>query len=256
MTTAAVLKDALTAALAAYGRGALDEASRWLDAAACGGREHPDILHLRGLVALARSDVPLAVSWIERAVRAAPRVASYWNNLGVAQRQAGSLELAAQAHGRAITLAPSYASAHNNLGAVHAEREDYDRAASCFERAIQFGASNADTHANLVLAHARRDDGAAALTALEAARKAGVAGVRLEIAALCDLGCGRTRHIRCAGGRADCQGCDDLSVRSADRAGDTRGAGERLGRHAERADGCQIPRLLRAVWHLGPQGRR
>ena len=142
------LKEALTAALSAYGRGALDEASSWLDAASRGGREHPDVLHLRGLVALARHEVAIAVGWMERAVRTAPRVASYWNNLGVARRQAGSLDLAAQAHARAIALAPGYASAHNNLGAVLAEREDYERAAACFARAIQLGAGDADTHEN------------------------------------------------------------------------------------------------------------
>ena len=176
------LKEALTAALSAYGRGALDEASSWLDAASRGGREHPDVLHLRGLVALARHEVAIAVGWMERAVRTAPRVASYWNNLGVARRQAGSLDLAAQAHARAIALAPSYASAHNNLGAVHAEREDYERAAACFARAIQLGAADADTHANLVLAYARHEEGGAALATVEAALSAGLTGARLEIA--------------------------------------------------------------------------
>ncbi len=176
------LKEALTAALSAYGRGALDEASSWLEAASRGGREHPDVLHLRGLVALARHEVAIAVGWMERAVRTAPRVASYWNNLGVARRQAGSLDLAAQAHARAIALAPSYASAHNNLGAVLAEREDYERAAACFARAIQLGAGDPDTHANLILAHARCEEGAAALAAVEVAHGAGLTGARLDIA--------------------------------------------------------------------------
>lgn len=143
-----VLQRTLPAALAAHGRGALDEAATWLDEAARVAPGHPDILHLRGLVALGRGQSSVAVAWIERATGASPRTALYWNNLGVAWRASGDLARAAAAHRHAVGLKPDYASAHNNLGAVHAATGDYRAAAKSFARAIALGAPGAEMREN------------------------------------------------------------------------------------------------------------
>ena len=130
------LADALRAALAAHGRGALDEAAAELDRAARIAPSHPDLLHLRGLVAMGRGAASEAIAWLARATDAAPATALYWNNLGYARREAGDLDGAAQALRRAIALQPGYASAHNNLGATLAARALYVEAARCFDAAI------------------------------------------------------------------------------------------------------------------------
>ena len=120
-STQAVLQRALPAALEAHGRGELDAAWTWLDEASRVAPNHPDVLHLRGLVALGRGQPSAAVAWIERAAGASPRTALYWNNLGVAWRAAGDLTRAAAAHRQAIALKPGYASAHNKVLLIDAE---------------------------------------------------------------------------------------------------------------------------------------
>ncbi|MBL8697253.1 MAG: hypothetical protein JNK67_02705 [Alphaproteobacteria bacterium] len=147
-STQAVLQRALPAALEAHGRGELDAAWTWLDEASRVAPNHPDVLHLRGLVALGRGQPSAAVAWIERAAGASPRTALYWNNLGVAWRAAGDLTRAAAAHRQAIALKPGYASAHNNLGAVLAAGGDYRVAAKAFAKAISLGARSSDIWEN------------------------------------------------------------------------------------------------------------
>jgi hypothetical protein len=146
------LMQALSAALQAHGRGSLDEAELWLDQAARVAASHPDVLHLRGLVALGKLQPGKAVEWIERATRASPRTPMYWNNLGVARRAAGDLDGAAAAHRKALHLKPGYGSAQNNLGAVEAGRGDYEAAARSFETALTLGSADSGTHENLAKA--------------------------------------------------------------------------------------------------------
>lgn len=180
--THSALAQALGSALQAHGRGAFDAAEMWLDTAERLVRSHPDLSHLRGLVALGRQQPDQAVAWIERATRASPRTAIYWNNLGVARRAAGDLDGAVAAHRQALTLKPDYASAQNNLGAAEAERGDYEEAARSFEDAIRLGAVDADTFANAALALARDGRGEAALATSARAESRGLRTARLDIA--------------------------------------------------------------------------
>lgn len=149
------LADALHAALAAHGRGALDEAAAALDRAARIAPAHPDLLHLRGLVAMGRGAASEAIAWLARATDAAPGTALYWNNLGYARREAGDLDGAVQALQRAIALQPGYASAHNNLGATLAARALYAEAVPCFDAAIGLSAGQGTEHDDARLNRAR-----------------------------------------------------------------------------------------------------
>lgn len=180
--TQSAFAEALGAALQAHGRGALDEATLWLDTAERLVPSHPDLSHLRGLVALGRLQPGEAVAWIERATQASPRVAMYWNNLGVARRAAGDLDGAALAHRRALTLKPDYASAQNNLGAVEAERGDYEAAARSFETALGLGATDPDVFANAALALARDERGEDAFAMILRAESRKLRTARLDIA--------------------------------------------------------------------------
>lgn len=192
------LATALRAALAAHGKGDCAAARAQLDAAARIAPEHPDLLHLRGLVALAEGNPAAGRDWFLRAVRAAPRTALYWNNLGVAQRQCGALDEATEAHRHAIALEPAYASAHNNLGAVLASLGIFREAAASFVMALRLGARDPDTRDNAATALARAGDPAAALAIVAAAHSAGDRTPRLAIAeALAELARG-ARARACA----------------------------------------------------------
>jgi Flp pilus assembly protein TadD len=192
------LATALRAALAAHGVGDCAAACAHLDAAARVAPEHPDLLHLRGLVALSDGHPAAGRDWLLRAVRAAPRTALYWNNLGVAQRQCGALDDAVRAHRRAISLDPAYASAHNNLGAVLASLGSFREAANSFVTARRLGARDLDTRDNAATALARAGDPAAVLAIVAEAQSAGDKTPRLAIAeALAELARG-ARAQACA----------------------------------------------------------
>lgn len=149
------LAAALRGALAAFERGDLGAASRELDGAARIAPAHPDLLHLRGIVAMAGGATDKAIVWFERAVAASPGTALYWNNLGYARRQAGALDAAETALERAIALQPGYGSAHNNLGATLASREAYEAAAARFETAAALAGGSGPAYDDARFNHAR-----------------------------------------------------------------------------------------------------
>ena len=149
------LAAALRAALAALGRGDPGGATRELDRAARIAPDHPDLLHLRGVIAMGTGARDAAIVWFERAVARAPDTAVYWNNLGYARREARDLAGAEAALARAIALQPGYGSAHNNLGATLASREAYEEAAARFETAAALAGGAGPAYEDARFNHAR-----------------------------------------------------------------------------------------------------
>lgn len=151
----AILVAALHGALAAIGRGDLEAAGAELDRAARVAPHHPDLLHLRGIVAMNGGAHAAATGWFEKAVAASPETAIYWNNLGYARREARDLAGAQAALERAIALEPGYGAAYNNLGATLASREAYEEAALRFEAAIALAGDQGPAYEDARFNHAR-----------------------------------------------------------------------------------------------------
>ncbi len=78
--------------------------------------EHPDALHLLGVVALQRGDSESAIALIERAIGARPGEAAYHGNLGNAHMALGAPAQAEAEFRRAIELDAGAVEAHFNLG--------------------------------------------------------------------------------------------------------------------------------------------
>ncbi len=107
------LNQALQAGYAALQRGAFDEARGHLEA-----QDHPQAVHLLGLVEKGAGRFELARQLLERAAAGAPDDADIANNLGQLARETGELDVAESAFRRALELRPGFLQAGNGLGRV------------------------------------------------------------------------------------------------------------------------------------------
>jgi tetratricopeptide (TPR) repeat protein len=110
---------------------------------------HPDALHLLGVIASQMRQYPAAVELINRAISANPGQAEYHGNLGVALGEMGKIDEAMAAYRRAIVLKPDGAQFHNNLGNALTMAAQNEAAMDYFRRAIQLNGEYAEPHYNL-----------------------------------------------------------------------------------------------------------
>jgi predicted O-linked N-acetylglucosamine transferase (SPINDLY family) len=113
--------------------------------------DHPDALHLSGLVALQLGDPDRAVRRIQRAVDLAPDHPVLRNNLGLALHRSGTLVAAAGQLQKALDLREGYAGAHMNLGAVFSDLGDREGALEHALRAVELDPQRAEAWFNLGL---------------------------------------------------------------------------------------------------------
>ncbi len=152
----------LRSALRAHQAGRLDQADAAYREVLARRPDHPDALHLRGLVAHQRGDGATAVALIGDAIRVSPNVARYHNNLGRTLALLGRVAEAEASYRHALDLEPDYAEAAKNLGELCAERGRYQAAADYFLVAAQSRPDDADAHNRLgrMLEHLNRFDAA------------------------------------------------------------------------------------------------
>ncbi len=112
----ATIKDVLAAALAHHQAGRLAQAAAGYQAVLDTLPDHPDALHLLGVVYLQAGHPAEAEPLIRAAIRADGTVADYHDNLGSALRALNRAGEAAEAHRKAVRLRPAFAQAHYNLG--------------------------------------------------------------------------------------------------------------------------------------------
>ncbi len=138
----------LEAALALHRAGRLAEAEAVYRQILAGAPQHPDALHLLGLVAHQQGDSRRAVELIGRAIGLHGNVAALHNNLGEAHRSLGEYPQAIAAYEQALRLDPNFAEAHNNLGTVLQNEGRLDEAVACFDRALIVQGDYANAHYN------------------------------------------------------------------------------------------------------------
>ncbi|MHA1598042.1 MAG: O-linked N-acetylglucosamine transferase, SPINDLY family protein [Alphaproteobacteria bacterium] len=111
--------------------------------------EHPDALHLLGVIASQSGDHEAAITLIGRAVGHKPDFAAAHNNLGAAFQDLGRIDDAIASYRQAIVCKPDFAEAHNNLGhELTASGHFEDAVASC-RTALACKPDYADAHNNL-----------------------------------------------------------------------------------------------------------
>ncbi|MFQ5937122.1 MAG: tetratricopeptide repeat protein, partial [Acidiferrobacterales bacterium] len=155
--------------------------------------DHPEALHLLGVLAVQRAQPGRAVEFIEKAIRLNPTVAAYHNNLGEALRVQDQLDAAISAYHRALALQADYAEALNNLGLALQAQGKLDAAAAALRDALAL-APDAETQCNL--ADVLREQGKLE-EAIVAYRKA-LALKPDFVEAHNNLGAALTQHGRCS----------------------------------------------------------
>ena len=114
--------------------------------------EHPDTLHLLGLVTYLLNRIPEALDFLQAAVERRSSSAVYWFNLGVVSQKAGRPQEAIAAYQTAVAHNPRYLEAYGNLGNVFRDCGDLTGAVEAYEQALKLNPTQADTHNNLGVA--------------------------------------------------------------------------------------------------------
>jgi len=114
--------------------------------------EHPDSLHLLGVIAHQKGDHVQAVELIARAIEIHDGDPAYRSNLAIALRALNRLDEAIDQLRQAIGADPDYAVAHKNLGVTLNQLGRSKEAAKHLERAIDLSPDDAGAHKSLGLA--------------------------------------------------------------------------------------------------------
>jgi len=80
--------------------------------------EHPDALHLLGVLALQINDYDVAEELITHAISINQEVADYYNNLGEVMRQSNRTDEAKKHYSKALEIDPAHQAAQGNLNAL------------------------------------------------------------------------------------------------------------------------------------------
>jgi predicted O-linked N-acetylglucosamine transferase (SPINDLY family) len=114
--------------------------------------DHPDALHLLGILASQQGRRDEAVELIGRAVALKPLVSGYHGNLGNALAEAGRGDDAVAAFGKAISLDPTNFQAAYSLGTTLESLGRIDEAIAAFQQALALKPDSAEAHNNLGIA--------------------------------------------------------------------------------------------------------
>lgn len=110
---------------------------------------HPDALHLLGVLALQYGNTEVAASYFERALKGNGRNPMFYSNLGLTLHEQGKLELAEANYRKAIALDPAYADAYYNLHALLLDSSDLSASIRCLEKVLQINSHDSDARLTL-----------------------------------------------------------------------------------------------------------
>jgi Tfp pilus assembly protein PilF len=108
---------------------------------------HPEALHLLGVIAHQTGKNEIAVELISKAIRINPSSSMYCN-LGAALRNQGKLDAAVESYRKALSIKPDYAEAHNNLGNTLQEQGKLDAAVESYRKALSIKPDYAEALSN------------------------------------------------------------------------------------------------------------
>jgi Flp pilus assembly protein TadD len=128
--------DAMNAAVQLYEAGRLHEAQQLCREILCSDADHPDALHLLGVIAYKTGQYEEAIELIREAITQNRRMPQFHNTLGVVLRAIGKLEEATVAYEQAILLDAEYAEAHHNMGNIFFSQGRYAAAVEKYNHVI------------------------------------------------------------------------------------------------------------------------
>lgn len=125
--------------------------------------EHPENLHLLGLMAYQTRRNELAAAVIGRAIVLRPDVAEYHSNLGLILTKLGRIDEAIAVLRTAASLSPQSPEVHNNLGNALREMGSMDEALAAYQTALRLAPDFAMAHNNLGIALQKQGQHVAAI---------------------------------------------------------------------------------------------
>ena len=108
--------------------------------------DHPDALHLLGMVTHLMGDTRTAVGLIRRVIRRYPDFPEAHNTLGNILKNQGDTAGAVACYRKAVKLRPEHVSAHYNLGNCYRDVGNLEKAAACYRRAVEINPEYAKGH--------------------------------------------------------------------------------------------------------------
>ena len=156
------LDDAIALAVELHRAGQLAEADKVYRQILAAVPDHPDALHLHGLLRHHQGRSGEAAALIRAAIARVPEFADYHLNLGNVLLECGEPQEAADAYRQALSLRPEFADAWNNLGALHRQLGKLGDAEDACRNALAHDPEHVGAHNNLGLVRAARGDAAAA----------------------------------------------------------------------------------------------
>lgn len=148
LSGSASAREALQAALEHHQAGRLPQAEALYQQILQATPNHPDALHLLGVLAHQAGKNQIAVELISKAIGAKPSNLMHYN-LGLALNAQGKLNAAVASYRNALLLKPDYAEAHNNLGLVLQAQGKFDEAIESYRRALLHRPNYVEAHNNL-----------------------------------------------------------------------------------------------------------
>jgi predicted O-linked N-acetylglucosamine transferase (SPINDLY family) len=139
----------LESALAHYEANRLDKAEELFRDVLRASPDHPDALHLLGVVCMERGNLVEARQFVERATTVSPGSALFHLSLGNVHRAREDLPAAIDAWKRAAELDPGVIEAHANLAAAHAAAGDLFAAEQSWRQVLRIAPQIADAHLQL-----------------------------------------------------------------------------------------------------------
>jgi tetratricopeptide (TPR) repeat protein len=100
-------------------------------------QNHPDALHMMGLIHHHRGNFHEAFNLISNAIENNPDVAVYYYNLGYILALSGEIDRAIEAYKESLSLKPDYAEAINNLGLILYDQDKIEESIILFQQAIR-----------------------------------------------------------------------------------------------------------------------
>lgn len=112
---------------------------------------HPDALHLLGLLTQQSGQPRQAIQWISRAIEADPSAPPYYNSLANVLQSVGLYPEALIYYRQSIALNPAYVDAYTNMGLTLQTQGDTTEAMACYREALRLNPASPETCNNLGL---------------------------------------------------------------------------------------------------------
>ncbi|MFM9913919.1 MAG: tetratricopeptide repeat protein [Methylophilaceae bacterium] len=149
VTTDFSIPQALQTAMSQHQAGQLSQAAVLYKKILHVQANHPDALHLLGLVAKQQGDHATAIKLMSKSLSVKPDYVEAHVNLGATLQEQEKFEEAASCYRKALALRPSYPEAHSNLGVVLKQQHKLDEAAESFLQALKLKPDSGEFFSNL-----------------------------------------------------------------------------------------------------------